>query len=318
MNSKTIIITAFLIFIPLILLVLCYRSYVYNYCQNDMKCLKKKLIFNLNNLNYKLTNIKNEENKKEIENTKNNDDNIEGFFGGLGSWFSGSAPTNLPVSPGIVSNENLPTLEQKINDKMKNSKQFPPTDDIEFKDSNNSDLLNNLNSNSLLKNQNQNQNQNQKNEKPVVLPKPPSIVQKKQNLKDMLGTCQFYNDRCPDKYYQLGNFSIQGNGSNSILTCGNVQNTKPAHAVAIIKNHKIDEIHITDQGHGFNPSNPPKIKIEGGKGNDATAEAIVDDDGFLKLIKVTNPGYNYNETPNVLIDAPFMNSSCHLCCKDDS
>jgi hypothetical protein len=57
---------------------------------------------------------------------------------------------------------------------MKKSKQFPPTDDIEFKDSNNSDLLNNLNSNPLLKNNTNNQNQN---EKPVVLPKPPSIVQ---------------------------------------------------------------------------------------------------------------------------------------------
>ena len=235
-----------------------------------------------------------------------------GFFGGFGSWFSGSAPTNLPIAPGIVSNENLQTLEQKINDKMKQSKQFPPTNDIEFKDSNNSDLLNNINSNKpLLK------NNITDNEKPVVLPKSPSIIEKKPNLKNMLGTCQFFNDKCPDKYYQLGNFSIEGNGTNSILTCGNVQNTKPAHAVAIIKNHKVDEIHITDQGHGFNPSNPPKVKIEGGKGNDATAETIVDDDGFLKLIKVTNHGYNYIETPNVFIDAPFMNSSCHLCCKDD-
>jgi hypothetical protein len=49
-----------------------------------------------------------------------------------------------------------------------------------------------------------------------------------------------------------------------------------------------------------------------------TGGVTIDDDGFLKLIKVINPGYNYSETPNILIDAPYMNSSCHLCCKDTS
>ena len=137
------------------------------------------------------------------------------------------------------------------------------------------------------------------------------------NKKSLLGSCQFFNDKCPDNYHPLGNFSIQGISSNSILTCGNVQNTKPARAIAQIKNNSIYEIHITDTGHGFNPSSPPKISIEGGKGHGATAEAVIDDDGFLKLIKVINPGYNYSETPNILIDAPFMNSSCHLCCANE-
>jgi hypothetical protein len=140
---------------------------------------------------------------------------------------------------------------------------------------------------------------------------------KNPDIKSILGKCQFFNDKCPDKYYELGNFSIQGVGNGNILTCGNVQNTKPARAVAQIKNNAIYEIHITDQGHGFNPSSPPKVSIEGGKGHGATAEAVVDDDGFLKLIKIINPGYNYSETPNVMIDAPFMNSSCHLCCNDE-
>ena len=87
--------------------------------------------------------------------------------------------------------------------------------------------------------------------------------------------------------------------------------------IAEIKNNSIYEIHITDQGHGFNPKSSPKVNIEGGKGHGATAQAVIDDDGFLKIIKVINPGYNYTETPNVLIDAPFMNSSCHLCCSDE-
>jgi hypothetical protein len=306
-----------------------------------MKCLKEKLIFNLNNINKKLKEsaLKNSsanqkniiENNNQINN--NEGDNIEGFFGGLGSWFSGSAPTNLPVAPGIVGNENLGLLEKKITDKMKKSDKFPPNElngnSDDFKDSDNLDLLANINSKPVSKSLEKpfltNNNpipeskftEKNKEKNLTPLPKPPSIIQKKQSIKDLLGTCQFFNDKCPDKYHPLGNFSIMGN-STSTLTCGNVQNTKPAQAIAIIKNNKVHEIHVLDQGHGFNPSSPPKISIEGGKGNSASAEAVVDDDGFLKLIKVTNPGYNYTETPNVLIDAPYMNSSCHLCCKDDS
>lgn len=328
MEYNTIIITFILIVIPLILLIILYKNYVYNYCKNDMKCIKDKLIDNLNNLNNKLkTMYVSEEIKK--------DDEIEGFFSGFGNWFSGSNPSNLPISP---QSDNSIILEKKINDSMITSKNFPPKDlngsNDEFKDSNNEELLAsigvkpNIPEKAIFDKTKLIHPKDSVNfdEKKLIHPKD-SVnfdktsnveVQPKIDVKSLLGSCQFYNDKCPDKYYQLGNFSIEGNGTNSILTCGNVQNTKPAHAVAIIKNHKIDEIHITDQGHGFNPSNPPKIKIEGGKGNDATAEAIIDDDGFLKLIKVTNHGYNYIETPNVLIDAPFMNSSCHLCCKDDS
>lgn len=336
MNYKDIIITTLLIFIPLALLVLCYRRYVYNYCQNDMKCLKEKLIFNLNDINNKLKNSalnKVNNNSTFIEEEKK-DENIEGFLGGLGSWFSGNSPTNLPVSPGIVANENLGILEKKINDSMKKSDKFPPSElngnSDDFKDSDNLDLLANINSKPLSKSLEKpfliNNNNpipeakfDEKNKsKETVLPKPPSIVEKKQNVKDLFESCQFFNDKCPDKYHPLGNFSIQGIGNSSILTCGNVQNTKPAHAIAQIKNNSVYEIHVTDQGHGFNPTSPPKVSIEGGKGHGATAEAVIDDDGFLKLIKVINPGYNYSETPNILIDAPYMNSSCHLCCKDTS
>jgi hypothetical protein len=132
---------------------------------------------------------------------------------------------------------------------------------------------------------------------------PPSNPKNSQNpdLKTLFGSCQFFNDKCPDKYHPLGNFSIQGTGSGNILTCGNVQNTKPAKAIAQIKNNAIYEIHITDQGHGFNPSSPPKVSIEGGKGHGATAEAVIDDDGFLKIIKVINPGYNYTTLPTIRI-----------------
>jgi hypothetical protein len=351
MEYKNFLFAIFLIIIPLILFVLWYRNYVYNYCNNDIKCLKEKLIFNLDNLNDRLkkygnkineeNNIKNNENE---ENNNNDGDNIEGFFGGISNWFSGSSPTNLQVSPGSLPNEDLSLLEKKINDKMKVSNSFPPTDlngnSDDFKDSDNSEILNSINGNSLkptiqkppvLPNK-ENNNMNAifdsnnlkkksldndvKPKKDIITPPAPIIV-KKPDLKSILGTCQFFNDKCPDKYHPLGNFSIQGVGSNSILSCGNVQNTKPAKAIAQIKNNAIYEIHITDQGHGFNPSSPPKVSIEGGKGHGATAEAVIDDDGFLKIIKVINPGYNYSETPNIVIDAPFMNSSCHLCCMNE-
>ena len=103
--------------------------------------------------------------------------------------------------------------------------------------------------------------------------------------------------------------------SNMTLTCGNVQNTKPASAIARIKNNSISEIVITNPGQGFNPSNPPNITIEGGKGNGAQVVGVIDEDGYLKIIKIVHPGYNYTETPNVIIANPLMNGACHLCCK---
>ena len=93
------------------------------------------------------------------------------------------------------------------------------------------------------------------------------------------------------------------------------QNTKPGKAIAKIKNHALDEVVIIDKGHGFNPQNPPKITIVGGKGNGAECESVIDDDGFLSLIKIKHPGNLYTETPNVIIEPPLMNSSCHFCCK---
>ena len=325
MEYNTIIITFILIVIPLILLIILYKNYVYNYCKNDMKCIKDKLIDNLNNLNNKLkTMYVSEEIKK--------DDEIEGFFSGFGNWFSGSNPSNLPISP---QSDNSIILEKKINDSMITSKNFPPKDlngsNDEFKDSNNEELLSsigvkpNIPEKAIFDKTKLIHPKDSINfdEKKLIHPKD-SVnfdktsnveVQPKIDVKSLLGSCQFYNDKCPDNHYELGNFSVEGVSNGSSLRCGNVQNTKPAHAIAQIKNNSVYEIHITNQGHGFNPDKPPKVSIEGGKGNGATAEAVIGDDGFLKLVKIINPGYNYTETPIVLIDAPYMNSSCHLCCE---
>jgi hypothetical protein len=130
------------------------------------------------------------------------------------------------------------------------------------------------------------------------------------------GKCNFFNGKCPDNYLELGNFSLDGI-DNISLKCGNIKNTTPAKAIAHIKNNNIYEIVIIDKGEGYLHTKPPKITIKSRseeKGYGATAEAIVDKNGYLTSIKVINPGYAYTETPNILIDAPFMNSSCHLCC----
>jgi hypothetical protein len=291
---------------------------------------------------------------------KNTDEAIEPFIGNLSNWFSNTPSTNLPISSGIVANENLSVLEKKINDNMKASNSFPPTEingNIDdFKDSDNSEILNGIDGKPNLKslekpfqqlpnnkipqsifnkenndkenndkennnkenNNKENKEKDNKNLENILKNKvPPLITPAKLDKKTLFGSCQFFNDKCPDKYIPIGNFSIQNIGNSNILSCGNVQNTKPAHAIAKIKNNAIYEIYITDPGHGFNPSSPPKVSIEGGRGHGATAESVIDDDGYLKLIKIIHPGYNYTETPNVLIEAPFMNSSCHLCCKDE-
>lgn len=301
----------------LILMVLLYRNYVYQYCKNDMKCLKNKLIFSLNKLNE----------INELNKPKEEEQEIEGFFGGLGGWFSGSSPSavpTLPVSPGSFQNENLNTLERKINDKMTLSNKFPPTElngnSDDFKDASNDAILKTdaiFNKPIGLKPSLSTMSKPVASVIPVVISKPdtPITPVAAPNMQSLLGTCQFYNDKCPDKYFELGNFGIEGVMGNSTLKCGNVQNSKPAKAIAQIKNNTVYEIHVVDKGQGYNPSDPPKIIIEGGKGNGCVAQSIVDDDGYLKVIKIINPGYNYTETPNIIIEANKTNISCHLCCK---
>ena len=340
MNTDFIIILLLLV-IPLVLMILCYRKYINNYCNNDMKCLNNRLLDNLTNLNEQLKNKKTDlehmQNKLYDEALKENkkENIVEGFFDGLTSLFSSTPNNGLPVAPGSLDKQNINVLEKKISDRMKRSTSFPPKDtddENEKKDSDNNALLNSinngmkLNKTDLLKpKENSTYNKTDKNTienlniSNTPLTSTPNNIEKKplvvQPLKNVLGSCNFYNDKCPDDYQPLGNFSISGVGNNTILACGNVDNVKPAKAIAIIRSNSVHEINVLDPGLGFNKDKPPKVSIEGGKGNGATAEAVIDDNGYLKLIKIINPGYNYTETPNVIIDAPFMNSSCHLCCK---
>ena len=143
-------------------------------------------------------------------------------------------------------------------------------------------------------------------------PKETKIEMPKLNL---FKECNFYSDKCPSGFNDFGSIGLTGLDKNVMLSCGNVENTKPAVAIAKIKNNSLDEIIVIDKGHGYNPQKPPAITIVGGKGNGGHAEAIIDDDGYLKLIKIIHPGNYYTETPNVIIEPPYMNSNCHFCCK---
>jgi hypothetical protein len=302
MDYKDFILGIMIIITPLIIFVLCYRQYVYEYCNNNNKCIEKKLFFNLP--------------KKEKE--------IEGFFGGFGNWFSGSHPSNLPTSLGTLPPENINLLEQKITDKMKISKNFPPNmnDDGEFKDSDNSAILNmskpyhGLNDLSIKLDEDIKKNTNNvvKMEKIEKMEKFDTKENPKMDSSISSLKCNFYGNKCPTNHIELGQFSIEGVTSGMALKCGNIQDVIPATGVAEIKNNSVYQIVITNSGKGY--SSPPKIKIHGGKGVGATAEAIIDDNGMVKVIKITNPGNDYTDTPNIIIDPPYMNASCHLCCSN--
>jgi hypothetical protein len=282
-------------------------------------------------------------------------DGIKGWFSGSSpSSTTNSPPMLLPIPANVHQNinESLDSLNKKKNPLV--SSKFPPDDNEDIPNLLETNGINALESDNkkklplmtdkmqsiesdkiinvdLIKSKNvkdiSNNNTDIKLDNDIKLIKKdntplPKIQNKnadssssQNSISNLFGKCQFFNTKCPEGYNSFGNFSIEGIGSNLSLSCGNVRDTKPAKAVAQIKNNAIYEIHILEQGHGYIPSEPPRITIEGGKGNGGSAEAVVDDNGYLKLIKVVNPGYNYTETPNVIIEAQSNDSNCHFCCK---
>ena len=384
MNLKDFTYGLILLVIPLILILIIHRFYVYNKCHYNKECIKRKLTSDINNINSKLASLNFFNNNKHQEN--NSEQQIEGFFGGFGDWLynnvgGGSTNNNMAVPASNISNPlntlnppaNLnnatnanadvnPKLNNKlvsegvqdssnedllnsINQKKDNIKSFTsekinnPQDLNKLKNINsrleeeiktkitninNSNKINDLSNNELQKNQQNQQNQHketnkqpnqvnenkQKNEKEIKVEKP--LEMPKMNL---FKECNFYSDKCPSGFNDFGSIGLSGLDKNVMLSCGNVENTKPAKAIAKIKNNSLEEIIVLDKGHGYNPDKPPAITIVGGKGNGGHAEAIVDDDGYLKLIKIIHPGNFYTETPNIIIEPPLMNSNCHFCCK---
>ncbi len=123
--------------------------------------------------------------------------------------------------------------------------------------------------------------------------------------KPLLGTCDFFFNKCPSNKNSVGTIS----GSN--LSCGT---SEPASAVAQIQNGHISKIFVVKSGSGYNKENPPLVSILNGKGNGASAKATVSNEGSITNIDVIDYGYGYVETPEVKIEPPQMDGVCHLCC----
>ena len=373
MNLKDFTYGLILLIIPLILILVIHRFYIYNKCHYNKECIKKKITNDMNNINNKLLNLNFYTNNSQEDNS---DEEIEGFFGGFGDWLYNnvgggstnnnmSVPNNNKLNPlnsinppenlnnAVNSNNDInPKLNNKnvdegirdssndellnsINQKKDNIKKFTNEKIDSSQDFNklkniNSRLeeeiktkINNIkNSNKLNDLSNNQLEQNKLNDLPNKKEKKDEIKEKNQqknNLEiprmNLFKECNFYSDKCPPGFNDFGSIGLSGLDKNVMLSCGNVENTKPAKAIARIKNNALEEIIILDKGHGYNPDKPPIVTVVGGKGNGAHAEAIIDDDGYLKLIKIIHPGNFYTETPNIIIEPPLMNSNCHFCCK---
>ena len=124
--------------------------------------------------------------------------------------------------------------------------------------------------------------------------------------------CQFFKGKCPQGYNSNGTFSAKGEH----ILCGDSVDFKPAKAVAEIRNEQIVNIHIVESGKGYDSNNPPSIIINNGNSNGAVGEAIIDDDGSIKVIKIINAGSKFKDTP--IIDIKFVDDNfiqCNFCCK---
>ena len=251
---------------------------------------------------------------------------IEGFLGNFKDKVSNLFSTPNSKINLEAENHSIKALKNNDLDNTENLKKLKEARSELLKLENNQlgkQFSNNLDSS--------NQNLNKKIEKrtmkdlnkgmPMINAKPQSSVpiKPKKPLFDIKSLdCQFFSDSCPNGYQENGFFSVGGTSADGLtLTCGNAASTKNGEAVAQIRDESINRIIITDAGSGYLPNNPPKVEIisRKGKGSGATAEAVVGDDGMLKLIKVLNSGQNYIETPEVKLAHPNMNRSCHMCCR---
>jgi len=140
----------------------------------------------------------------------------------------------------------------------------------------------------------------------------------KQDFQVKAMQCQFFPDSCPAGWSENGSFSINGMAQDVSLSCGDASNFTNCEAIAEVKNKKVSRILITNNGGGYLPNQPPDVEIisTNGMGAGAKAECVVDDNGRVQLIKVTDGGNNYIETPTVQINNPNMNRKCNLCCKN--
>lgn len=134
-------------------------------------------------------------------------------------------------------------------------------------------------------------------------------VSKIDESKPLMGKCNFYSNQCPINMNMMGSLS----GTN--LKCGTQENSSSqATAIAEIHSGHLSKIIVVNGGSGYNQENPPKVMVEGGRGNGANAVAQVSSEGVVTSIDIMDYGYNYVETPKIVVEVPQMESVCYLCC----
>ena len=154
MNLKDFTYGLILLIIPLILILVIHRFYIYNKCHYNKECIKKKITNDMNNINNKLLNLNFYTNNSQEDNS---DEEIEGFFGGFGDWLYnnvGGGSTNNNMS--VPNNNKLNPLKfnkssrkfkyvinsnNDINPKLNNKNEIHEG----IKDSSNDELLNSIN-----------------------------------------------------------------------------------------------------------------------------------------------------------------------------
>ncbi len=146
-----------------------------------------------------------------------------------------------------------------------------------------------------------------------IIPKRKKII-----IRDVINQdyCKFVSSfsnklKCPTSHpiHTGATFSSTG----STISCGqeNIK-VKSAHAIAVVKNGKLDSIKVIDGGEKY--SDAPKVYIRGiGKNGRAISHIK---DGKVEEIEVISPGSGYMSTPAVIIEKPNVVVYCNLCCKD--
>jgi uncharacterized repeat protein (TIGR03803 family) len=97
---------------------------------------------------------------------------------------------------------------------------------------------------------------------------------------------------------ELYAYESAGESTNSVLVP-----PRTATATAVVVDHFVVSVTITDGGFGY--TNTPNVRILGGGGSGADAVAVVSN-GVVTSITVTNAGFGYTNTPLVVIDPVFV------------
>tara|TARA_B100001094_G_C18008221_1_gene708752 strand:+ start:161 stop:898 length:738 start_codon:yes stop_codon:yes gene_type:complete len=145
-----------------------------------------------------------------------------------------------------------------------------------------------------------------------VAPKKRKIVKKDNSYDNLCKFISTQDNKVCNKEYPIFTGAKFSTGQNNI-SCNDTKITiHKASGIASIKNSFVDNIEITNKGKNYKTK--PIVKIIGGGGKGAKAEAIIKNGSVIK-ISILDKGSGYVSTPKVLISKPKSILNCNLCCK---